>query len=98
MASPPISHLGSWDFVGSTLDSSYHGSTILDSASTNINSGGQLLSFEKILDIDSRVFQPITLNDYLPNPNTISFQSSNGAIGNFGGAADVVVASSEKWY
>lgn len=97
MASPPLSELDGFAFVGS-LDSNYHGVNVLDSASTNIVTSNAILSTTITNEFDNRVFRPVTLNNIPPNPNTISFQSSNGAIGNFGGAADVVVASSEKWY
>lgn len=63
MASPPILELGSWDFVGTTMDSSYHGVTILDSASFNVDDENDgLLSFARKSTFADRRIQNVTLS------------------------------------
>lgn len=100
MASPPLSELDGFAFVGS-LDSNYHSVNILDSASTNIVTSGAMLSIAPTNEFDNRVLRPVTLlkEDPFENLDTITLQLGNGAVGNLGGgSAPATLEVIERWY
>ena len=100
MASPPLSFLTQWDFVGS-LDSNYHGVTILDSASTNIVTSDAMVSIAPTNKFDNRVLRPVSVlkEDPFENLDTITIQLGNGAVGGTGGDDAVpVLEVVERWY
>ena len=101
MASPPLSELDGFAFVGS-LDSSYHGVNILDSASTNIVTSGAMLSIAPTNEFNDRILRPVSLlkEDPFKNLDTLVLQLGNGAIGSTGGgtAPPAVLEVVERWY